>query len=82
MVKACKKSTTSENNKKGKENPEIFILMRDIVEGNHHVVPRCQAITSKKIQKLEPGDEIGFGARGSRIRGIILLIGEICLFLN
>jgi len=80
MVKACKKSTTSENNKKGKENPEIFILMRDIVAGNHDVVPRGQVITSKKIQKRRSGDEIGFGARGARIRGIILLIGEICLF--
>ncbi len=80
--KPVKKTTTSENNKKGKENPEIFILMRDIVAGDHHVVPRSQVITSKKIQKLAPGDEIGFGARGARIRGMILLIGEILFFFT
>ncbi len=40
-----------------------------------------QVITSKKIPKLAPGDEIGFGERGRRIRGIILLIGEL-VFLS
>ena len=74
MVKVVQKKTTSESHKKGKENPEIFILMRDIVTGDHHVVPRSQVITSKKIQKLELGDEIGFG---SRVRGIVLIIGRI-----
>ena len=77
MVKVVQKKTTSESHKKGKENPEIFILMRDIVTGDHHVVPRSQVITSKKIQKLELGDEIGFGSRGSRVRGIVLIIGRI-----
>ncbi len=82
MVKTKQKKTFSQNNKNEKENPELFVLIRDIVTSIHHVIPRSQTITTKKVQKLAPGDEIGFGERGARIRGVILLIGEFNFFEN
>ncbi|CAM4824914.1 unnamed protein product [Rotaria magnacalcarata] len=77
MVKCVKKTTAPVNTKKAneKENFEVYILLRDIVTNVHHVIIRSKVISSKKIQKLEPGDEISFGQRGGRIRGIVLMIG-------
>ncbi|CAF1512065.1 unnamed protein product [Rotaria sp. Silwood1] len=77
MVKCGKKIATSGTNKKQneKENFEVYVLMRDIVSDVHHVIQRSKVISSKKLQKLEPGDEISFGQRGGRMRGIILMIG-------
>jgi hypothetical protein len=82
MVKAGKKTTTTVTNikEKDKENQQIYVLMRDIVTNAHHVIQRSKVITAKKIQKLEPGDEISFGQRGGRVRGILLMIGEIAYF--
>ncbi len=77
MAKTGKKTTTSRNNTQQKENPEVFVLMREVNTSAHHVIRRSQAITSKKVQKLSPGDEIVFGERGARIRGVILLMGKL-----
>ncbi|CAF3284080.1 unnamed protein product [Rotaria socialis] len=60
MVKCVKKTTAPVNRKKANEK-ENFL--------------RSKVISSKKIQKLEPGDEVSFGQRGGRIRGIVLIIG-------
>ncbi|CAF3308081.1 unnamed protein product [Rotaria socialis] len=60
MVKCVKKTTAPVNTKKANEK-ENFL--------------RSKVISSKKIQKLEPGDEVSFGQRGGRIRGIVLMIG-------
>ncbi|CAF4701908.1 unnamed protein product, partial [Rotaria magnacalcarata] len=57
MVKAGKKTTTRNSSDKNKENAVMFLLVRDIVSHTHHIVPRSAAITSKKIEKLEAGDE-------------------------
>ncbi|CAF1269040.1 unnamed protein product [Rotaria magnacalcarata] len=77
MVKCVKKTTAPVNTKKAneKENFEVYILLRDIATNVHHVMIRSKVISSKKIQKLEPGDEVSFGQRGGRIRGIALMIG-------
>ncbi|CAF5223423.1 unnamed protein product, partial [Rotaria magnacalcarata] len=48
---------------------------RDIVSHTHHIVPRSAAITSKKIEKLEAGDEVSFGIRNKRSRCVILMTG-------
>jgi hypothetical protein len=79
MVKAGKKTKTQNENDKNKENPEIFFLMRDMVTNAHHIVQRSKVITSKKLEKLHCGDEVGFGQRNNRIRGIILMTGKIYL---
>ncbi|CAF4268937.1 unnamed protein product [Rotaria sp. Silwood2] len=79
MVRTFKKTTTQDFYDKNKENPEIFVLMRDIVTNTHHIVQRRKVITSKKIEKLQPGDEVSFGNRGDRIRCTILMIGKIYL---
>ena len=81
MVKVGKKTTTSAANNKNKENPEIYVLLRNIVTNAHQVVQRSEVTTSKKILKLEPGDEVSYGQRNNRIRALILMIGTINLFL-
>ncbi|CAM4760753.1 unnamed protein product [Rotaria magnacalcarata] len=77
MVKCVKKTTAPVITKKvnEKENFEVYILLRDIGTNVHHVITRSKVISSKKIQKLEPGDEVSFGQRSGRIRGIVLMIG-------
>lgn len=64
----------------GKENNEKFVLIRDIRNDSHYVVPKNEIITAKKFDKLQPGDEISHGQRGKRLRAIILTIGKFsCL---
>ncbi|CAM4819408.1 unnamed protein product [Rotaria magnacalcarata] len=75
MVKAGKKTTTRNSSDKNKDNAVMFLLVRDIVSHTHHIVPRSAAITSKKIEKLEAGDEVSFGIRNKRSRCVILMIG-------
>ena len=77
MVKRTQNTKSAVSNKKAneKENLELFLLVRDVVTGAHHVVQRSQVTTSKKLHKLEPGDEITVGQRSSRVRGMILMIG-------
>lgn len=79
MVKCVKKTTAPVITKKvnEKENFEVYILLRDIGTNVHHVITRSKVISSKKIQKLEPGDEVSFGQRSGRIRGVVLMIGGI-----
>ena len=79
VVKGGKKTMTAVTNKKenDKENFEIFLLVRDVVTNAHQVIQRNIVTTSKKINKLEPSDEITFGQRGGRMRAIILMIGKI-----
>ena len=79
MFRSFKKTTTQDSCDKDKENPEIFVLMRDIVTNTHHVAQRSKVITSKKFEKLQAGDEMSFGNRGNRIRCTILMIGNIYL---
>lgn len=79
MVKTGKKTTTEKLNDKNKENPEVFVLMRDIVSNTHHIIQRSKLITSKKLEKLHAGDEVSFGQRNNRIRCTILMIGKIYL---
>lgn len=79
MVRASKKTKTHESSDKNKESPEIFVLMRDIATDTHHIVQRTKVITSKKLEKLQAGDEVSFGNRDSRIRCTILMIGKIYL---
>ncbi|CAF1484868.1 unnamed protein product [Adineta steineri] len=70
MGKRTQTATTSISNNKGngKENLEIFLLVRDIIANAHHIIQRSKITTSKKLQKLEPGDEINFGRRSARVR--------------
>ncbi|CAF2103842.1 unnamed protein product [Rotaria magnacalcarata] len=75
MVKVGKKTTIRNSSDKNKENAVMFLLVRDIVSHTHHIVPRSTAITSKKIEKLEAGDEVSFGIRNKRSRCVILMIG-------
>ncbi|CAF1570040.1 unnamed protein product [Rotaria magnacalcarata] len=76
MVKVGKKTTIRNSSDKNKENAVMFLLVRDIVSHTHHIVPRSTAITSKKIEKLEAGDEVSFGIRNKRSRCVILMIGS------
>ncbi|CAF2033812.1 unnamed protein product [Rotaria magnacalcarata] len=76
MVKAGKKTTTRNSSDKNKDNAVMFLLVRDIVSHTHHIVPRSAAITSKKIEKLEAGDEVSFGIRNKRSRCVILMIAK------
>jgi hypothetical protein len=77
MVKKTTTCATTNKKENDKENFEIFVLIRDIVTNAHHVIPRSKVITSKKIGKLQPGDEISFGQRADRIRAVILMMGKI-----
>ncbi|CAF3794185.1 unnamed protein product [Rotaria magnacalcarata] len=51
-------ATTQDSYDKNEENPEIFVLMRDIVTNMHHIVRRSKVITSKKLEKLQTDDEV------------------------
>ncbi len=81
MVKGGKKMLNSVTKNKDTENPEIYVLLRDIVTNAHQVIKKSLVITSRRIQKLEAGVEVTYGERRSRIRAIILMIGMIYSFL-
>jgi hypothetical protein len=68
-------------NNKDKENPKMCVYLRNIFTNAHQIIQRNQVIASKKISNLEAGNEVSYDQRGSRIRGIILVIVKqlICL---
>lgn len=56
------------------------MLIRTVKSNKHLVILRSTITSTKKIEKLEPGDEVSVGSRTNRLQAVVLAIGNFgCL---
>ena len=77
MVRIQKKTATPANKAPPQEKREIFALIRTLQSNKPLSVLRNCLVSNKKIEKLEPGDEVSVRQGANRGRGVILAIGKI-----
>lgn len=80
MVKTQKKTKTTTKYAPVQENREIFVLIRTVKSKKHLFVLRSTITSTKKIEKLEPEDNVSFGPRTGRLQAVVLAIDNFgCL---
>lgn len=75
MVKNVKKTGTRVQTNENTDRKN-FMLLRDNATQTHYIVPECEILTAKKVDRLKPCDEVNFVLRGNRLHGTILIIGK------
>ena len=77
MVRTQKNTATPANKVPPQEKRELFALIRTLQSDKPRIVLRSSLVTNKKIEKLEPGDEVSVRQGANRVHGVILAIGKI-----
>lgn len=73
MEKKSQQSSSSTTNDKNL----MFVVLRDQNSNELRIAPQNEVTSTKTPSKLAVGDLVSYGPRGKRVRGVILVIGNI-----